>query len=199
MHKEAGSILLLLFWLSAACYFDYRRDKIPNALIGFGMLTGILYQGYLFYVGYMPGEGNVLFELGRAMILPLFCAGTIIVIFYPLYKLGMLGAGDVKLFGLLGFFMKGRECAVCLLGGLVIAALAGAGKLLGQGNLRERMQYFGSYVADVVRHKAFRLYLADVGRQEKRQVSLHMAGTVLLSVLLYAVGVYGLLLGFLGL
>ncbi|MCH5275597.1 MAG: prepilin peptidase [Lachnospiraceae bacterium] len=192
------SILLLLFWLSAACYFDYRRDKIPNALIGLGMLTGILYRGYLFYVDYLPGDGNVLLGLGWTMMLQLLGAAAIIVIFYPLYKLGMLGAGDVKLFGLLGFFMKGRECTVCLVGGLAIAALIGVVKLLGQGNFRERMQYFCSYMTDVIRHRAFRLYLEDVGQQEKRRASLHMAGTVLLSVLLHLGGVYGVFLKFLG-
>lgn len=166
-----------MLWLSAACYFDYRRDKIPNALIGFGMLTGLL-----------------LFGLGMEVGLVLLRAGAIFGIFYPLYKLGMLGAGDVKLFCLLAFFLKGRECAVCIAGSMVIAALIGLGKFLVQRNLRERISYFCSYVADVAKYKEFRLYFENVGWQEKKRASIHMAGTVLLSVLLYEGGAYGVFL-----
>lgn len=188
-------------WLSVACYFDYRRDRIPNALIGFGMLTGILYQVYLFYADGFSGAdggslatetvtGSVFLQLIMAVGLLLLHMGIIFTVFYPLYKLGMLGAGDVKLFCLLAFFLQGRECTACIIGSLIIAALAGAGKLLLQENLQERLQYFCSYVADVAKSKAFRPYFENAGQQEKRKASLHMAGTVLLSVLLHAGGVY---------
>lgn len=169
-------------WLAAACFFDYRRDKIPNALIGLGMLTGILYQGYLFRA--------VPLQFITAVGLLLFHTAIIIVVFYPLFKLGMLGAGDVKLFCLLACFLQGRECVVCIVGSLLIAAFVGTGKLLVQENLAERLQYFCSYVADVAKNKAFRLYFENAGLQAKRKASLHMAGTLLLSVLLHAGGVY---------
>lgn len=197
-------ILVLLLCLSAASYFDYRRDKIPNVIIGFGMLTGVFYQAYVFFIGcvreesgvFLPPDGNVrglFLQLVLEIALLMLRMGTIFGFFYPLYKLGMLGAGDVKLFCLLAFFLKGRECAVCIAGSLAISALIGAGKFLVQRNLRERMGYFCSYVTDVVKNKEFRLYFANMGWQEKRKASLHMAGTVLLSVLLYAGGVYGML------
>lgn len=203
--RRRKKILLLLLWLSAACYFDYRRDKIPNALIGFGMLAGLLYRAYLFYMGCVPGGKETLFESEAAVGLLLLQSvmavgllllrtGIIFMVFYPLYKLGTLGAGDVKLFCLLAFFLQGRECTVCIIGSLVISAFAGVGKLLGQGNLKERLLYFCSYAVDVVRYKEFGLYFENVGHQEKRKASLHMAGTVLLSVLLYAGGVYGVFL-----
>ena len=190
-----------MLWLSAACYFDYRRDRIPNALIGFGMLTGLFYRGYLFYMGGLSGDGGEILKTEAVIgpILPEFLMmagllllrmGIVFVLFYPLYKLGMLGAGDVKLFCLLVCFLQGHECTVCIVGSMVIAALAGAGKLLLQENLQERLQYFCSYVADVAKSKAFRLYFENAGQQEKRKASLHMAGTVLLSVLLHAGGVY---------
>ncbi|MCH5270587.1 MAG: prepilin peptidase [Lachnospiraceae bacterium] len=166
-----------MLWLSAACYFDYRKDKIPNVLIGFGMFAGLLFMQQELEIGLM-----------------LLRIGVIFGIFYPLYKLGMLGAGDVKLFCLLAFYLKGRGCAVCIAGSMVIAALIGLGKFLIQGNLKERICYFCSYVADVAKYKEFRLYFENEGWGEKKKASLHMAGTVLLSVLLYEGGVYGVFL-----
>lgn len=194
-----------MLWLSVASYFDYRRDKIPNALICFGMLAGLLYQIRLFYIGcgwevsgiFLRSGTDVrrlFLQLGLEMGLLLLRMGAIFGIFYPLYKLGMLGAGDVKLFCLLAFFLKGRECAVCIGGSMVIAALIGVGKFLIQRNLGERLWYFCSYVADVIKSKEFGLYFENVGWQEKRKASLHMAGTVLISVLLYTGGVYGVFL-----
>lgn len=171
-----------MLWLSAACYFDYRRDKIPNVLIGFGMLTGVLFMQQELEIGLL-----------------LFRIGIIFGIFYPLYKLGMLGAGDVKLFCLLAFYLKGQECAVCIAGSMVIAAFMGLGKFLIQGNLRERISYFCSYMADIARYKEFRLYFENVGLQEKKKASLHMAGTVFLGVLLYGGGAYGVFLRWLSL
>lgn len=194
-----------MLWLSAASYFDYRKNKIPNVLIGFGILAGLLYQIYLLYIGCAWEESGIFLRSGADVRLVflrlgleigslLLRIGVIFGIFYPFYRLGMLGAGDVKLFCLLAFFLRGRECAVCIGGSMVIAALIGVGKFLVQRNLGERLWYFCSYVADVAKSKEFGLYFENVGWQEKRKASLHMAGTVLLSVLLYAGGVYGVFL-----
>lgn len=134
--------------------------------------------------------GSILLQFGMEVGLLLFRTAIIFAGFYPIFKLGMLGAGDVKLFCLLAFFLQGKECTVCIAGSLAITAFVGLVKLLMQENLQERLLYFCSYVADVAKSKKFRLYFENAGYTEKRRASLHMAGTVLLSVLLHAGGLY---------
>lgn len=176
---------MLLAWLSAACYFDYRRDRIPNRLIAAGAAAGLIYRIGLIFSFFALKEAAA--ELLSAAGGVLLWAGIIFLVFYPLYKLGVFGAGDVKLFCLLPLFLKGVECVYCLGASLAIGALLGTVKLLRQGSFRERLAYFCSYTADVVKSGAFFMYLEN---GERKKASVHMAGAVFLGVLLHGAGLY---------
>ena len=85
-------LLLLLLILSLAAFYDYKKGKIPNYLIVIGAIGGvfrlIILQDVFAIVGYTPG-----------IILPL-------VLFYPVYKIGGMGAGDLKIFSMLGIYFS---------------------------------------------------------------------------------------------
>ena len=99
---------------------------------------------------------------------------------YPLYCLRMLGAGDVKLLGMSAAFLSGWECKIFLFGSLLFAAAASLFKLFVCRNGKERMWYFCSYMADVLRFGRFDLYFEG---ERSKKASLHMAGPMLAGLL----------------
>jgi len=82
-----GAVLLVL--LTAACVSDLRTRRIPNLLVVATAVTGTAIAVLTKPV--IPG----LMQAGGGL-------GTGLVIWLPFYALGMLGAGDVKLFAAAG-------------------------------------------------------------------------------------------------
>jgi prepilin peptidase CpaA len=75
-----GALLALFVGSSAT---DLSRGKIYNAYVFPFLAAGLVFHGY---VGGMSGLGNGLFAVGLAFAL-----------FYPLWALGIVAAGDAKL------------------------------------------------------------------------------------------------------
>ncbi len=108
-----GSTILLLLVIVVAAYTDIRRHRIPNWLslgaLGMGLLLSYLYLPDSHLHEGLKGAG-----VGLAMLL-------------PLYLLGGMGAGDVKLMAAIGSFV-GPEVVLISVGfalitGGVIATL----------------------------------------------------------------------------
>ena len=87
------TILLLapLLILGSAVYTDLRSHRIPNALTFSTLGLGLLVQTLAF-----GGDGLLQATLGLL---------TGLAILMPMYLLGGMGAGDVKLMGALGVFL----------------------------------------------------------------------------------------------
>ncbi|MEQ8175159.1 MAG: prepilin peptidase [Syntrophomonadaceae bacterium] len=83
-------LYLLLGLLVAASIYDFKYRRIPNWLTGMGMLTALLL--HLFYGGW----GEVLFSLKGLAV-------GIALLLVP-FALRGIGAGDVKLLGVVGAF-----------------------------------------------------------------------------------------------
>ncbi|MDE7247403.1 MAG: A24 family peptidase [Lachnospiraceae bacterium] len=132
--------MLLLLLLSALA--DLRTDRIPNGFIllgiGFGMAGSIL-------------SGRGLSSILASVVLAF-------LLMYPLYMIGALGAGDVKLFLLVGSFQGTGELMAILAGAFVIGAGFSLIKLAVERNGRERLQYFMSYLQDVRRTGHWKIY-----------------------------------------
>lgn len=74
-----------------ACVWDIRTRRLPNVLTFSAMAAGLAYHGVA------SGPGGLLGSLaGLALGL---------VLFFPFFALGGLGAGDVKLLGALGAWL----------------------------------------------------------------------------------------------
>lgn len=150
-----------------ACFFDYRKDKIPNALI----LTGLVLA-----CGCQTAQNGM----------GLLCIRTLLVLilFYPLYMLGMLGAGDVKLYCMSAAFLAGKDCIIFFSISLLFSAAAALLKMLFLGNLRERIHYFCSYAVDVAKKGKLLFYQKGIAF-EKKNGGLHMTGPMLAGYILY--------------
>ncbi|HEX6705500.1 MAG TPA: A24 family peptidase [Albitalea sp.] len=107
----------LCAWLLAAVVTDLRSRRIPNWLVGGGMLCGLAVQA-------AAPSGMGLFHfwwggLGIGTALLGLLAG--LALFLPLHLLRILGAGDVKLLAMVGVWVGPR----LVIGTALLTLLAG--------------------------------------------------------------------------
>ena len=88
---EVGTGVLLLLFLFAAVFTDIRERRIPNALTGAGLATGLLLA--------------MLLPQGVGLKASLLGALTGLACFLPMYAFRAMGAGDVKLMAMSGAFL----------------------------------------------------------------------------------------------
>lgn len=176
--QGGDNIICLILLLAVACYFDYRKAKIPNKLIVAGLFLAAVKA---VSEGLSSGAVGVVQELLNT------CTRAIVItaILYPLYMLWVLGAGDVKLCCMCAALLEGTDCPKVFLKALLLAAVAGIAKMLFWGNMRERIIYFLAYAADVVRLGRLKPYWTEENSHLKAEASLRMAGPLLAGVLLH--------------
>ena len=132
---------VLFVFLFLAVLFDLRERRIPNRLCLSGMLAGMGLRTVLRGVpGFLSGAAGI----GLA-ILPLFL----------LFRSGMLGAGDIKLFAVVGSFMGPgfliRHIPASFAAGAVISAVV----LIRNHNIRERFSRLAGYVRNKGRERYY--------------------------------------------
>ncbi len=164
----------LCAFLLIACYFDYRFRRIPNGLLGIMLVSGL--------------SRSFLWEEWRGCLHFLLCMLLLVALLYPLFKLGALGAGDVKLFGVCSGFFPYDRVLYFLFSSLLIAAIFSVLKIMIEKNARERFTYMGEYFIDVVTAGRWQLYVDNA--RDCYKTTIPLAGPVLVSVLLHMGGVY---------
>ena len=164
----------LCVMLTAACWMDYLKKRIPNLLITAIFLYGIVWSFFI------EGAGGIAVFTTQAVI--------VIFLFYFFFKLGAMGAGDVKLFGVTAGFLPFEKILIFLFISLLIAAIISLIKLWKKKYFWKRLQYFAGYLADVWKSGRWRLYLES--GEENSDVGICLSGPILLSLLLYLGGVY---------
>lgn len=157
-----------------ACYQDYREGKIRNRLILAGLVWGIYHQ-----CATSGAKGILIFAQG---LLGIF------LLTYPLFKLGMIGAGDVKLFAICAGSLGLKRALFFLTATFLVAGFLSLVKMLYHHNFLERFRYFFNYVEQTVITMQLSLY--DKGDEEKSGGHIPLAGPACLSVLLCLGGVY---------
>lgn len=103
-------LAVMILLIGVATFTDLRERRIPNWLVVTGMGTGVL-----FHLMAPSGQG-VMFALSGVAV------G--IGVLFPLYVLRAMGAGDVKLMGMIGAFV-----GVSSVLGVLLATLAAGGAL----------------------------------------------------------------------
>lgn len=165
---------VLCVFLAIACGFDYRRGRIPNALILWMAVVGagIRCRG--------EGPGGIL----------AFLAGMLPVMFllYPFFRIGALGAGDVKLFGVTAGFLPFGKILFFSFFSLLIAAIFSVLKLWKKRRMRERLKILLGYLADLACGAGLRAYPGFEGGEP--DLTVRLSGPVLFSIVLFLGGVY---------
>lgn len=166
----------MLFLLLLSAMADLKTDRIPNGFILSGVMCGM--------------TGAVLCSRGLWSILA--SMGLAFLLMYPLYMIGALGAGDVKLFIMIGSFQRAEELIAVLAGAFVIGAGFSLVKLAAERNGRERLRYFVSYLQDVRRTGHWKIYGED-SRQNYHTYcknKIHFAVPILFSVVCRTGGLF---------
>lgn len=164
----------LLLGLFVACIYDYRQKRIPNWLIFLLLMWGCVNAW---------GYGGVFYLLEYVCM-----AALVVFIFFPLFRLGMFGAGDVKLLGVCAPFFPSDKILEFLFSTMAISAVLSIIKMLVLKNYKERFFYFCQYVLDCVEAKRWKPYFKEPER--KKGTFICIAGPVFISVLLYWGGFY---------
>ena len=150
-----------------AAYADMRRYKIPNLCILVGMAAGLIMT---FVSDSFMGTAAALVQ-----------AAVIFMAFYPFYLLGGLGAGDIKLFMVLGCFLRGERLIRCLFAAMLIAGAASVVKMLIFEESRQRFYYLGRYIRKAALTGTFDEYEADLSQKRS---TIRLSVPVLVSMIL---------------
>ena len=166
-------LIVLLLVLFLASFWDSKKGKIPNLLLAIGAVYGLLrvfyYQNFLSHI--------------PSIILP-------VVILYPLYKIGTIGAGDIKLFSVMGLYLSFMENLYCMFMAFVVGALWSLLVMKEKGNLTDRFSYLASYLKESYLNGKFEYYYQDeqgnvLSGIEREKSQIHLAIPILISVIIH--------------
>ena len=169
-------LIVLILVLFFASLYDFRRGRIPNLLIAIGAVYGLLrvfyYQNFFSHI---PG-----------IVFP-------VIIFYPLFKIGTMGAGDIKLFSLIGFYVSFMESLYGIFLAFLIGAVLSLLHMKREGNLSDRITYLVSYLKDCVHQNRFLYYYKDIqgkelAKEEIEKTKIHLAIPIFISVCIHLGG-----------
>lgn len=110
--------LILLGFLFCAVYTDMRQTRISNRLIVFGLFIGFVFRLW------SEGSMGVLFYVVNIFIPVIFL--------FLLFQMRALGAGDIKLFSMLGAFISTEQLLKLMALAFCIGALLGICKIIYQ-------------------------------------------------------------------
>lgn len=117
---------------------DLSETRIPNLFILLGFISGIFYRIV------WSGERNYL-SIFIGIIIPFF-------IFFPLFVMRAMGAGDIKLFMMTGTFFTIGENFKCMVIAILIGGVIALAKVLFHKNIGERMRGLFAYMRTVYRY-----------------------------------------------
>lgn len=161
---------LLLLMLILAALADLKTDRIPNGFIVVGITIGLAGSH-----SFGPGLSHSVISVFLAFLL-----------LYPLFKIGTLGAGDIKVVMMTGVFFTAKEFLIVLAASFAAGAVLSVMKLMTERNAKERLVYLLSYVSEVVGSRQWKLYGEDLNNDYEayRRNKIHFTIPVLLGVTL---------------
>lgn len=118
--------------LMTAAATDITSGRISNRLICLGIGTGFAFQIW---------ESG-----GRGLILSVIQMFIPVVVLFLLFLMRALGAGDIKLFSMIGSIWNLKILCCCMIFSFLTGAVLSLLKLLYQKNLFTRLKYFCRYV-----------------------------------------------------
>ena len=160
MNRIILGVMLIL-----AVYYDSKENRIPNRLCGAGILAGIL------WILHSCGDGT-----GAAAVV---WACGMLVCFFPLWVLRVLGGGDVKLLVAAGLLLGDDSISFLICSG-ICAGIHALILMICRKNSVHRLTVFLRYVKECAALRILKPYPFDRERD-------YMDGGIRLS--------YGLMMG----
>ena len=167
-------MLIMTVFLAAACIFDYLFHKIPNALTVAMFIASVIYGCVFSGPEYLPG-----------LLCRMILTGAV---FYPIFKIGALGAGDVKLLSVCSGFVPGAGSLYFIFFAMVIASAVGVIGLLLRKEFVKRIGRLALYIEKFIKTGKPERY--HCSREAAVKSGVTMAGPMLISALMGIGGLY---------
>lgn len=164
---EHITYFVLICILLAACVSDFRTYQISNKIIIAGGIAGGLVR---FFEDSYGGLG--LWMCGCVCML---------AVFYWLYALSMMGAGDIKLFAVIGGMLGIKRGMTVIIAAFCIAAFISLMLIIKRRNGLQRMKYLVDFVSEIDLKKEIR-YM-DLKNKDKT-ACMHFTLPLLIAVVL---------------
>ena len=157
---------IILVILLSAVLSDLKTWKIRNEIIFCGFATSIYF---------MFQEGTYVNSLFGALI-P-------IIILWPLFYTRTLGAGDIKLFSVLGSFYGYKVIPSFIIVAFFCGAIISIIQIVRLNNLKIRLQYFFCYSSNFIKTKKLTKYYN--AKQDGREPVIHFSLAILMAHVFY--------------
>ena len=108
--------MTLLSVLTMAAVTDFQNGKVSNRLIVLGWVAGLWFR--------ILGQGAI------GIMQFLVCSSIPVILLYFLFQLRALGAGDIKLFSVVGSFVTLRQLGFIIITSFLAGAAIGVGKII---------------------------------------------------------------------
>lgn len=108
--------LILLTFLSVAVVTDVASTRISNRLIVCGLSCGLVLR--------ILGQGST------GVLIFLINISIPVILLYLLFQLRALGAGDIKLFSVIGAYVSTKDLLEVMLLSFFVGAVLGVGKII---------------------------------------------------------------------
>lgn len=161
---EIASKLTLYGLVICATVQDFAYMKIRNRLILCGLFSALLFHVL----------GNGVSGLVQVLLNIFFP----VVVLYLLYLMRVLGAGDIKLFSVIGGFINFKELVWCIVSAFLIGALFSVCKMLNSKTLIPKLYRSGNYLIQLARGN-FSEYQTEDGKDSR----IHFALCILLALI----------------
>lgn len=148
--------------LVIAVITDMRTGRISNRLICLGIMTGFFVQ--IWESGY------------RGLLVSVLQIFFPVILLFLLFQIRALGAGDIKLFSVIGSIWNLKVLCYCIVFSFVTGAVISLIKLLYQKNLFARLIYFFRYVGKCLEAKNILIYREQ---SETNQNIIHFSVAIL--------------------
>ena len=167
-------MLIMTMLLAVAGIFDHLFHKIPNILILVMFITGIIRACFISEPLSIP------FMLIRMLLTA--------VIFYPVFVIGALGAGDIKLLAVCCGYMNGTRAIWFIFMTFSIAAVAGVIGLIHRKEIGKRIRRLIIYVKNYLKTGKVERYHCNT--EAALHAGVALAGPMFVSALLGVGGFY---------
>ena len=157
--------------LAAAAWMDIRSTKISNRLILCGWMAGCIYN--LLEYGW---KGSIYFLIQFSIP---------VLSFYLLFLMRALGAGDIKLFSVIGSCIGLNGFVKVVLFSFLAGAVCSILVLIRNKNLFYRMVYFSDYVRTALFTKSIAKY--DY-KSDGKQNFIHFSVSIFVGYVVYLGG-----------
>lgn len=171
---------ILIAVLACCAVTDVRNHRISNVCLGFGVCLGLACGA----AGSVHGAAETVDAVMWGWTAAGFLGRMVLmwVIGFPFFVMGMTGAGDIKIMGLITAFLGFRDGFAAITAGLCLGAVLALGKMVSEHSICQRFYYLSAYVRRVIQCREIEKYYCQQRDGDKCVIPLgacFFAGTLL--------------------